>query len=73
MGPLTLRADSGFFCKYVVAACHDHHVRYSITVRQIPTATKAIEEITEDLDGDRLHDGWRGLSRRGPYAGTRDT
>jgi len=27
-GPLTLRADSGFHSKHVVAACRDHDVRY---------------------------------------------
>lgn len=47
-GPLTLRADSGFFSKYVVQACRDHNVRYSITVRQTPAITRAIEEIAED-------------------------
>ena len=47
-GPLTLRADSGFFSKYVVRACRDHNVRYSITVRQTPAITRAIEEIAED-------------------------
>src|SRR5665811_2379290 len=34
VGPLTLRADSGFYSKQVVAACRDHDVRYSITVSQ---------------------------------------
>ena len=47
-GPLTLRCDSGFFSKYVVQACRDHKVRYSITVRQTPLITRAIEQITED-------------------------
>jgi len=46
-GELTLRADSGFFSKYVVQACRDHQVRYSITVRQTPAITRAIEQITE--------------------------
>ena len=46
-GPLTLRADSGFFSKYVVQACLDHDVRYSITVRQTPVIARAIEEIGE--------------------------
>jgi hypothetical protein len=39
-GPLTLRCDSGFFSKYVVQACRDHEVRYSITVRQKPSYPK---------------------------------
>jgi hypothetical protein len=47
-GPLTLRCDSGFFSQYVVQACRDHHVRYSITVRQTPVVTRALEAITED-------------------------
>ncbi|MGA7834341.1 MAG: IS1380 family transposase [Acidimicrobiales bacterium] len=47
-GALTLRCDSGFFSKYVVQACRDHEVRYSITVRQTPVITRAIEQITED-------------------------
>ena len=47
-GPLTLRCDSGFFSKYVVQACRDHDVRYSITVRQTPVITRAIEQIDEE-------------------------
>jgi hypothetical protein len=47
-GELTLRADSGFFSKYVVQASRDHNVRYSITVRQNPTITRAIDEIAGD-------------------------
>jgi hypothetical protein len=47
-GPLTLRCDSGFFSKYVVQACRDHDVRYSITVRQTPVIQRAIEQITEE-------------------------
>jgi hypothetical protein len=47
-GPLTLRADSGFYSKYVVKACRDHRVRYSITARQTPKVMRAIEEIAEE-------------------------
>jgi hypothetical protein len=47
-GALTLRGDSGFFSKYVIQACRDHDVRYSITVRQTPLITRAIELITEE-------------------------
>ena len=47
-GALTLRCDSGFFSKYVVQARIDHDVRYSITVRQTPAITRAIEQIAED-------------------------
>jgi hypothetical protein len=47
-GELTLRCDSGFFSKYVIGACRDHDVRFSITVRQTPVITRAIEEINDD-------------------------
>jgi len=76
-GALTLRADSGFFSKYVIQACRDHDVRYSITVRQTPVITRAIEEIGEDdwvpIDytangeawvGETLYQGQRLIVRR---------
>jgi hypothetical protein len=47
-GPLTLRCDSGFFSQFVVQACRDHQVRYSITVRQNPVIRRAIESIAQD-------------------------
>ncbi len=47
-GPLTLRADSGFHSKHVVAACRDHDVRYSITVKQNKAVIRAIESIPEE-------------------------
>ena len=47
-GPLTLRADSGFFSRHVVAACRDHKVCYSITAPQNAVVRRAIEAITED-------------------------
>ena len=47
-GELTLRADSGFFSKYVVRAAQDHDVRYSITVAQNSTITRTIQQIAED-------------------------
>jgi hypothetical protein len=46
-GPLTLRADSGFFSRHVVAACRDHGVAYSITARQTPVVRRGIEGIEE--------------------------
>ena len=46
-GALTLRADSGFFSNYVIQACRDHDVRFSVTVRQTPVITRAIERIAE--------------------------
>ena len=47
-GPLTLRADSGFHSKHVIAACRDHEVRYSITVSQNKGVVRAIEAIPEE-------------------------
>ena len=47
-GALTLRCDSGFFSQYVVQACRDHDVAYSITARQTPAITRAIEQIAEE-------------------------
>jgi len=47
-GPLTLRADSGFYSKHVVAACRDHDVRYSITVNLNKTVLRAIGAIGEE-------------------------
>jgi hypothetical protein len=46
-GQLTLRADSGFHSKHVIAACRDHKVRYSITVSQNKGVVRAIEAISE--------------------------
>ena len=67
-GALTLRCDSGFFSQYVVQACRDHDVRYSITVRQTPVITRAIESITEDawasIDYTANGEAWVGES---PY------
>ena len=47
-GPLTLRADSGFYSRHVVKACRDHEVRYSITARQNEAVKRAIEGIDEE-------------------------
>jgi Transposase DDE domain group 1 len=46
-GPLTLRADSGFWSAKVLAACRRHHIRFSITVRQTKTVAAAIASIPE--------------------------
>jgi hypothetical protein len=46
-GPLTLRADSGFYSKHVVKACRDHDVRYSITATLNKAVVWAIEAIPE--------------------------
>ena len=48
-GPLTLRADSGFYSKHLVKACRDHDVRYSITVNLNKAAVRAIEAISEKV------------------------
>ena len=47
-GPLTMRADSGFYTHDMVAACRDQKVRYSITVRQHRSLRNLIEAIPED-------------------------
>jgi len=61
-GALTLRCDSGFFSQFVVKACRDHHVRYSITVRQNPVIRRAIESIAEQnwtpIDYTANGDAW---------------
>jgi Transposase DDE domain group 1 len=47
-GPLTLRADSGFYSRHVVKACRDHKVAYSITAPQNSGVKRAIEAIDEE-------------------------
>ncbi len=46
-GPITLRADSGFWSHKTVKACADHDVRYSITVRATKPVVAAIDGIDE--------------------------
>jgi hypothetical protein len=46
-GPLTLRADSGFWSAPVMDACTDHDVRFSLTVRRTKAVTVTIEQIPE--------------------------
>jgi hypothetical protein len=46
-GPLTLRADSGFYSHKVVNACRAADVRYSITAKLYPALKKVIEAIDE--------------------------
>jgi len=46
-GPLTMRADSGFYGHAVVAMCRKLGVRFSITVRQQPSMRRLIEAIPE--------------------------
>jgi hypothetical protein len=47
-GPLTLRADSGFYSHFVVKACRDHKVRYSITAPQNSAVKRAIDAVAEE-------------------------
>ena len=47
-GPLTVRADSGFYNHDIVAVCRKAKVRFSITVRQHPQLRNLIEAIPED-------------------------
>jgi hypothetical protein len=47
-GPLTMRADSGFYSKKVVGSCRAADVRFSITVRQNPALRNTIAEIGDD-------------------------
>ena len=46
-GPLTMRADSGFYTHAMVAICRKLDVRFSITVRQHPQLRNIIEAIPE--------------------------
>ncbi|MGO9179845.1 MAG: IS1380 family transposase [Candidatus Limnocylindrales bacterium] len=46
-GPLTVRADSGFYASEVVAVCRAMDVRFSITVRQHRSLHRLIEAIPE--------------------------
>ena len=46
-GPLTVRADSGFYNHAIVAVCRQTKVRYSITIRQHPRLRNLIEAIPE--------------------------
>ena len=46
-GPLTVRADSGFYTHAIVAVCRKMDVRYSITVRQHQSVRNIIEDIPE--------------------------
>ena len=46
-GPLTVRADSGFYTHAMVAACRETNVRFSITIRQHASLRKLIEAIPE--------------------------
>jgi Transposase DDE domain group 1 len=75
-GPLTLRADSGFYARTVVAACQRHDVRYSITAKLTKAVRRVIEQIPADAwtpIGYWLEDGadvaetsYRPFGKKGP-------
>lgn len=71
-GQLRLRADSAFWSNKVIAACIDHDVRYSITVRRTKPVVAAIEAIDEtdwaDID---YTDGGRAQVAETALAGRR--
>ena len=46
-GPLTMRADSGFYTHAIVAACRKMDVRFSITIRQHQSVRNIIKAIPE--------------------------
>ena len=46
-GPLTMRADSGFYTHAIVAACRKMDVRFSITIRQHARLRNIIKAIPE--------------------------
>ena len=47
-GQLTVRADSGFYTRALVAVCHEMDVRFSITIRQHARLRNIIEAIPEE-------------------------
>ena len=47
-GPVTVRADAGFFGRPVIDACRAAGVRFSVTVRMNPRLREAIEAIPDD-------------------------
>jgi hypothetical protein len=47
-GPVTLRADSGFYSRNVVDACRQADVRFSITVRMHKSLRNTVAAIPED-------------------------
>jgi hypothetical protein len=74
-GPLTLRADAGFYIGKVAEACRTADVRYSITVKMNPAIRKAIDTITADdwvaipyfLDGaDVAETTYRPFAKKAP-------
>ena len=75
-GPLTLRADSGFYARTVVTACQRHGVRYSITAKLTKAVRRAIQQLPADAwtpipywleDGaDVAETSYRPFGKKGP-------
>jgi hypothetical protein len=71
-GQLTMRADSGFHSKKVMAACTRLGVRFSITVNQNTAVRAAIESIGEDAWVEiEYPDGGKAEVAETPYQGRR--
>ena len=75
MGPITLRADSGFYSGAVANACRAADVAFSITVRLNPAIRSAIAKIPDDawapipyfLDGaDVAETSYRPFGKKAP-------
>jgi hypothetical protein len=47
-GPLSLRADSGFYNRHVTDACTKADVRFSITAKMSPSLREAVEAVAEE-------------------------
>jgi Transposase DDE domain group 1 len=54
-GQIVLRCDSGFWSKTVIEFCERNGWEYSITVRQIPTIRRLIDDIAPSGDNCRWH------------------
>ena len=54
-GQIVLRCDSGFWSKTVIEFCDRNSWEYSITVRQIPTIRRLIDDIAPTGDNCRWH------------------
>ena len=57
-GPLSVRADSGFWSTTIIAALRHHRIGFSITVRQTGPIKRTIDAIPEDA--------WRGIDYPAP-------
>lgn len=64
-GPLTLRADSGFYAKKVVEACRKRKVRFSITMRIHKTLRALLAALPEEA--------WKEIPYFLPGAGVAET